>query len=127
MLSIITLTAILALIFLVASTLVSGLSEAQRLNRTLKIMESVGGSIATSLVFFLQQNVLPMLLALLTAWAIGGWVLRRWLQQYESVAGLVYVNAFAALLLLSLLLIAIMALSLVLGGGRMTRLPLRRK
>ena len=127
MLSIMTFIATLALIFMVVSILVSSLSEAQRLNRTLKIMEAVGGSIATSLVFFLERNVLPVLLTLLTAWLIGGVILRQWLQSYHFVAGLVYVNAFAALLLLSLLLVAIMTLSLVLWGGRMTRFRLRRK
>ncbi|MBT9430654.1 MULTISPECIES: hypothetical protein [Symbiopectobacterium] len=53
-------------------------------------------------------------------------LLRRWLQQYDTVAELVYVNAFAALLLLGLIVVAIMALSLVLHDGRVARPRLRR-
>lgn len=126
MLNVITLTAVLALILMVISTLVINLSDAQRLDSTLKIMEAVGGSLATSMVFFLQQHVLPMVFSLLAALALGYLLLRRWLQQYDTVAGLVYINAFAALLLLGLLVAAIMALSLVLHDGRVTRPWLRR-
>ncbi len=126
-LNIITLTTVLSLILMVISTLVVSISEAQRLNHTLKIMEAVGGSVATSLVFFLQQNVLPMLLSLLAALATGCLLLRRWLEQYESVAGLAYINALAALLLLSLLVTAIMTLSLVLSSGRDSQSWLKRK
>lgn len=127
MLNIITLTTVLSLILMVISTLVIGISEVQRLNNTLKIMEAVGGSRATSLVFFLQQNVLPMLLALLIALVAGCLLLRRWLEQYESVTGLPYINAFAALLLLSLLVTAIMTLSLVLSSRRGSQSRLKRK
>lgn len=126
-LNIITLTTVLSLIFMVASTLVVSISEAQRLNNTLKIMEAVGGSVATSLVFFLKQNVLPMMIALLAALATGYLLLRRWLEQYEWVANLVYINAFAALLLLSLLVAAIMTLSLLLSSGRGSQSRLKRK
>lgn len=126
MLNVVTLTASLALILMVISTLVIGLSDAQRLDSTLKIMEAVGGSLATNTVFFLQQHVLPMLFSLLASLALGGWLLRRWLQRYDTVAGVVYVNAFAALLSLGLMVVAIMALSMVLHDGRMARLRLRR-
>lgn len=126
MLNIITLTALLALMLMVISTLVISLSEAQRLDSTLKIMEAVGGFLVTDVVFFLQQHVLPMLFSLLASLALGCLLLRRWLQQYDTVAGVVYVNAFAALLLLGLMVVAIMTLSLVLHDGRMTRPWLRR-
>ncbi|MCW2477309.1 darobactin export ABC transporter permease subunit [Candidatus Symbiopectobacterium sp. NZEC151] len=126
MLNVITLTALLALILMVISTLVISLSDAQRLDGTLKIMEAVGGSLATNMVFFLQQHVLPIVFSLLAALALGYLLLGRWLQQYDTVAGLVYVNAFAALLLLGLTVTAIMALSLVLHDGRVTRPWLRR-
>lgn len=126
MLNIITLTAMLALVLMVISTLVISISDAQRLDSTLKIMEAVGGSLATSMVFFLQQHVLPMLFSLLAALALGCLLLRYWLEQYSTVTELVYVNAFAALLLLGLMVAAIMALSLVLHDGRVTRPWLRR-
>lgn len=126
MLNVITFTASLALMLMVISTLVISLSDAQRLDSTLKIMEAVGGSLATNTVFFLQHHVLPMLFSLLAALALGSWLLRRWLQQYDTVAGLVYANAFAALLLLGLMVVAIMALSLVLHDGRVARPWLRR-
>ncbi|MCW2477981.1 darobactin export ABC transporter permease subunit [Candidatus Symbiopectobacterium sp. NZEC135] len=126
MLNVITFTASMALILMVISTLVISLSDAQRLDSTLKIMEAVGGSLATNVVFFLQQHVLPMLFSLLASLALGGLLLRRWLQQYDTVAERVYVNAFAALLLLGLIVVAIMALSLVLHDGRVARPRLRR-
>lgn len=126
-LKIVTFTAILALVLMVISTLVLSISEAQRLSHTLKIMEAVGGSVATSLLFFLQQHLLPILISSLTALVLGYLLLQRWLRQYEFVAGLVYINGFAALLLLSLMVFAIMTLSLVLCSARNTRSRLRRK
>lgn len=127
MLNVIMLTAILALIVMVITTLIISISQAQRLNSTLNIMEAVGGSVATSMVFFLQLYVLPIVLSLVIALISGSLLLRSWLQQYQSVSGLVYINAFAALLLLGLVVVAIMAISLVLSDVQATRRQLKRK
>ena len=127
MLSVIMLTAILALVVMVISTLIISIAEAQRLNGTLKIMEAVGGSTATSMVFFLRLYLLLIVLSLAVALLPGNLLLLSWLQQYQSVSSVVYINAFASLLLLGLVVISIMAIALVLCNVQGTRRQLKRK
>ncbi|NDL61561.1 darobactin export ABC transporter permease subunit [Acerihabitans arboris] len=124
-LNVIRLVASLSLLLMLASAMVIGLSEARRLKQTLLIMEAVGGSVYTSAVFFLRQNVPPLAAALSFSFAIGFVFLRRWLRQYEVITGLTYTYAFAALMLLALAVVAVMAMALLAGGGRMSR-PGRR-
>ena len=126
MLNVIMITAILALVVMVISTLIISIAEAQRLNNTLKIMEAVGGSLATSMVFFLRLYFLPIVLSLVIALVSGSLLLKNWLQRYQSVSGVVYINAFSSLLLLGLVVIAIMAIALVLCNIQGTRRQLKR-
>lgn len=126
-LNIMSFTAIVSLVLMVISTLILSLSEVQRLKHTIKIMEAVGGSVATSLVFFLKKNLLAILIPSLTALSLGSLLLRSWLQQYELVTHQLYINGFIALMLLTLMVIAIMALSLVSGSGKRTQPRLKRK
>lgn len=126
MLNIIMFSAILALAVTVISTLIISISETQRLNNTLKIMEAVGGSIATSMVFFLRLYFLPIVLSLVIALVSGSQLLKNWLQQYQSVSRVVYINAFGSLLLLGLVVVAIMAIALVLCHVQGTRRQLKR-
>lgn len=126
-LNIMSFTAIVSLVLMVISTLILSLSEVQRLKHTIKIMEAVGGSVATSLVFFLKKNLLAILIPSLTALSLGSLLLRSWLQQYELVTHQLYINGFIALMLLTLMVVAIMALSLVSGSGKRTQPRLKRK
>lgn len=124
---VIMLTTILALIVMVVSTLIISISEVQRLNHVLKIMEAVGGSVTTSIVFFLRQYVVPIICSLVLALVIGSLLLKSSMQQYQSVSGLVYINAFGALLLLGLAVTAIMTMSLVLCNVQRTGRIVKRK
>ncbi|WP_170975413.1 darobactin export ABC transporter permease subunit [Martelella alba] len=117
-LAIIRLVAGLSLLLMLSSAVIIGISEAGRLNRTLKIMEAVGGSVYTSVAFFLRQNMPPLLVSAAAAFVCGLWLLHRWLGQYDAVTGLTYTYALAALLLLVLAVAAVMTLSLLIGGGR---------
>ncbi|WP_413735644.1 darobactin export ABC transporter permease subunit [Sodalis sp. RH21] len=123
MLDIIQLSVSLSLFLMLVSAIIIGLSEARRLNDTLKIMEAVGGSVYTSIVFFLRQNVIPLVVALLASFGLGLWLLRRWLGRYDVVAGLTYTYACCALIALALVVVAVMAMALLAGGGR--RVPFR--
>ena len=117
-LDIIKLVAALSLLLMLITAIIIGISEAGRLNKTLKIMEAVGGSVYTSMVFFLHQNMLPLLISAVMAFVCGLGLLHRWLGQYEIVTGLTYTYALAALMLLVLSVAAVMALALLAGGGR---------
>lgn len=126
MLNVIMLTAILALVVMVISTLIISISEAQRLNGTLKIMEAVEALLPPAW-FFLRLYVLPIVLSLAVALLSGSLLLRSWLQQYQSVSGVVYINAFGSLLLLGLVVVSIMAIALVLCNVQGTRCQLKQK
>ncbi len=125
--NVIRLVAALSLLLMLSSAVIIGISEAGRLNKTLKIMEAVGGSVYTGIVFFLQQNILPLLISSALAFIIGFGVLHRWLKRYDLVTGLTYTYALAALLLLTLGVAAVMALSLLAGGRRFQTMGRRRK
>ncbi|TCL06107.1 darobactin export ABC transporter permease subunit [Sodalis ligni] len=114
--NVIRLVAALSLLLLLGSAVIIGISEAVRLNKTLKIMEAVGGSIYTGIVFFLQQNMASLLISSALAFIVGFGFLHRWLKRYDLVTGLTYTYALAALLLLTLGVAAVMALSLMAGG-----------
>ena len=101
------------LVLTLLSTLVVGISEIKHLSKTLGIMEAVGGSIYTSLVYFLKANVVPVLVAVGTAFVVGRQLLSRWLSQFEFNASLSYTYAFAALLFLTLCVIVVLCISLL--------------
>ncbi|WP_413728935.1 darobactin export ABC transporter permease subunit [Sodalis sp. RH22] len=119
---VIRLVASLSLFLMLVSAMVIGLSEARRLNQTLMIMAAVGGSVSTSAVFFLRQNMLALTLTLSLSLGIGVVLLRRWLGQFDVVTGLALTYAFAALMLLGLAVMAVMVATLLAGGGRLARL-----
>ncbi|WP_213990294.1 darobactin export ABC transporter permease subunit [Sodalis sp. dw_96] len=116
---VIRLVAAISLLLMLVSALIIGISEARRLNKTLKIMEAVGGSIYTGIVFFLYQNVVPLLISTVIAFIIGFGFLHHWLRQYDVVTGLTYTYALAALMLLALSVAAVMVLASLAGGGRL--------
>lgn len=125
--TVVRLVALLSLFLMLISAMIIGLSEAKRLNKTLVIMEAVGGSIYTSIVYFLRQNVAPLALALTLSFFVGSWLLQRWLSQYDVISGLAYTYAFAALIFLALAVVAVMAAALSAGGGRWSHLTMGRR
>ncbi|XBS70258.1 hypothetical protein ABK905_03005 [Acerihabitans sp. KWT182] len=120
------LVAVLSLLLMLASAVIIGISEAARLNKTLKIMESVGGSVYTGIAFFLQQNLAPMLISFAASFGIGFGFLHHWLRRYDVVTGLTYTYALAALLLLALVVAAVMVLALLASGARFSTAGRRR-
>lgn len=125
-LNIIKLTAIITLILVVISTLIISLSEAQRLNKTIIIMMAIGGSIATSLVFFLQQNKVSIILSFFAALTTGYTILHSQLHYSQPFVISVYLHASAALLLFYLMIIASMSLAFILSTVKKTATELNQ-
>ncbi|OIV47192.1 hypothetical protein BK025_06055 [Sodalis sp. TME1] len=118
--------ALLSLSQMLLSAVIIGQSESRRLAKTLAIMEALGGSAYTGFVYFLKQNGVPLALSPAAAGVAGWALLNRWLAQDERVTSLCYVWAFAALLALALLalalgVVAVMSLTLVADGARHRR------
>lgn len=118
----------LALALMSVCALVMGLSEAGRLAHPLWIMVALGGSVYTSVAFFLWQNLMPLAVALIISLACGGYLLHRWLAQFDMISGLAYTYGVAAALALVLAVMVIMVAALLAGeipstrgGRRLTR------
>lgn len=118
MLRLITMGALLALLLILTSAIIIGLSEAARLRYTLIIMEAVGGSVVNGMLFFLRQHMAALALSSTLALAAGFGFLQEWLNQYDVVAGLTHTYAFAALAVLVFGVAVLMASALLAGGGR---------
>ncbi|WP_235801392.1 hypothetical protein [Yersinia pekkanenii] len=107
----------LSISLILISTIIISISETKRIGKTLKIMESIGGSIYTHIVFFIQQNIAPIILAAIIAFSIGFFLLHRWLVQYHAVDNLSYVNATATLFIFIISIVVIMTITLILNSN----------
>ncbi|CNH26557.1 Membrane protein [Yersinia intermedia] len=105
--------AILSLSLILISTVIISISETKRISKTLRIMESIGGSIYTHIVFFIQQNIAPIIFAAIIAFSMGFFLLHRWLVQYHAVDNLSYVNATATLFIFIISIVVIMTITLI--------------
>ncbi|CFQ47756.1 darobactin export ABC transporter permease subunit [Yersinia similis] len=111
----ISLVTLFSVALLLISTMIIGMAESQRISKILKIMESVGGSMYTHIVFFIQQNVTPVLVAVAIAFPIGFILLQKWLSKYNFINSLSYFYAFGTLLLFMVSILSVMILSLILS------------
>lgn len=78
-------------------------------------MESVGGSLYTHIIFFIKENITPVLVAIVIAFPIGFILLQKWLSKYNFINNLSYLYAFGSLLLFMVSLVSVMTLSLILS------------
>ncbi|HDL8259109.1 TPA: ABC transporter permease, partial [Yersinia enterocolitica] len=80
-------------ILVLISTIIISTSETKRLEKTLAIMESIGGSIYTHIIFFIQQSIIPIVIAVIISLPVSFLLLHNWLSQYSVIKGLSYVYA----------------------------------
>ncbi|PSH17628.1 hypothetical protein B7R74_16125 [Yersinia pseudotuberculosis] len=111
----ISLVTLFSVALLLISTMIIGIAESKRISKILKIMESVGGSLYTHVIFFIQQNVTPVLVAVAIAFPIGFILLQKWLSKYNFINNLSYLYAFGTLLLFMVSIVSVMTLSLILS------------
>ncbi|CNK85308.1 darobactin export ABC transporter permease subunit [Yersinia aldovae] len=107
------LVTLLSISLILTSTMIISVSETKRIGKTLKIMESIGGSIYTHIIFFIQKNISPIIIAAIASFSIGFFLLHRWLVQYNVVDNLSYLNATATLLIFIISIVAIMTITLI--------------
>ncbi|WP_174848404.1 darobactin export ABC transporter permease subunit, partial [Yersinia artesiana] len=100
-------------ILVLISTIIIGTSETKRLEKTLAIMESIGGSIYTHIVFFIQQNIMPIFIAVIVSLPVGFLLLHNWLVQYRVIKGLSYVYATGLFITFILCVIIVMTITLI--------------
>lgn len=104
---------LLSVILILISTIIVGTSETKRLGKTLEIMESIGGSIYTNVIFFIQQNLIPIVIAAGISLPISFLLLQRWLSQYSLVNSISYIYATSALIIFMLSVITVMVVTLI--------------
>ncbi len=104
---------LLSVILILISTIIVGTSETKRLGKTLEIMESIGGSIYTNVIFFIQQNLIPIVIAAGISLPISFLLLQRWLSQYPLVNSISYIYATSALIIFMLSVITVMVVTLI--------------
>ncbi|HHH0666803.1 TPA: ABC transporter permease, partial [Yersinia enterocolitica] len=108
---------LVSILLILISTIIISISETKRIGKTLKIMESIGGSIYTHIIFFIQQNIAPIVIAVIISFSVGFFLLHRWLVQYNAVNSLSYVNAAGTLLTFMISIIVIMTITLILNNN----------
>ncbi|MBX9497326.1 darobactin export ABC transporter permease subunit [Yersinia enterocolitica] len=108
---------LLSITLILISSIIISISETKRIGKTLRIMESIGGSIYTHIVFFIQQNIAPIIMAAMMSLSIGFILLHRWLVQYNTVNSLSYANATGALLIFMISIVVIMTITLILNNN----------
>jgi putative ABC transport system permease protein len=108
---------LISIALILISTMIIGISETKRIGKTLKIMESIGGSIYTNIIFFIQQNITPIIIATIISLPIGLFLLHQWLDQYNAVNSLSYVNATGALLIFIVSIIVVMTITLIFNSN----------
>ncbi|MDR5017863.1 darobactin export ABC transporter permease subunit [Yersinia rochesterensis] len=102
-----------SVMLMLMSTTIIGISETKRLDKTLQIMETIGGSIYTHITFFIQQNIIPILIASVISLPISLLLLHKWLAQYSLVKGLSYVYATGSLIIFILSIVVIMVITFI--------------
>ncbi len=100
-----------SVMLILMSTTIIGISETKRLDKTLQIMEAIGGSIYTHVIFFIQQNLMPIIIASVISLPVSLLLLHKWLAQYSLVKGLSYVYATGALIIFILSIVVIMVIT----------------
>ncbi|HGI5920420.1 TPA: ABC transporter permease, partial [Yersinia enterocolitica] len=105
-------------ILVLISTIIISTSETKRLEKTLAIMESIGGSIYTHIIFFIQQNIIPIAIAVTISLPISFLLLHNWLAQYSIVKGLTYIYATSSFVVFILCIIIVMTITLILNSNR---------
>ena len=104
-------------ILVLISTIIIATSETKRLEKTLTIMESIGGSIYTHVIFFIQQNIIPIIIAVIVSLPISFILLHNWLTQYSIVRGLSYFYATGSFVVFILCVIIVMTITLILNSS----------
>lgn len=102
-----------SVMLILVSTTIIGISETKRLDKTLQIMETIGGSIYTHIIFFIQQNIIPIIIASVTSLPISFLLLHKWLAQYSLVNGLSYIYATGALITFISSIVVIMVITFI--------------
>ncbi|EPS8494138.1 darobactin export ABC transporter permease subunit [Yersinia enterocolitica] len=103
-------------ILVLISTIIISTSETKRLEKTLAIMESIGGSIYTHIIFFIQQNIIPIVIAVIISLPVSFLLLHNWLTQYSIVKGLAYIYATSSFVIFILCIILVMTITLILNS-----------
>lgn len=103
-------------ILVLISAIIISTSETIRLEKTLAIMESIGGSIYTHIIFFIQQNVIPIVIAVIISLPVSFLLLHNWLTQYSIVKGLAYIYATSSFVIFILCIILVMTITLILNS-----------
>lgn len=111
---------LLSIILIIISTIIISTSETKRLGKTLEIMTSIGGSIYTNIIFFIQQNLIPIVIATGISLPVSFLLLHRWMNQYSLVSGVSYVYATCALLSFILFVIVVMTITLIFNNNTLT-------
>ncbi|CFQ72292.1 TPA: darobactin export ABC transporter permease subunit [Yersinia enterocolitica] len=100
-------------ILVLISTIIISTSETKRLEKTLAIMESIGGSIYTHIIFFIQQSIIPIVIAVIISLPVSFLLLHNWLSQYSVIKGLSYVYAAGSFISFILCVIIVMTITLI--------------
>ncbi|ATM96570.1 Membrane protein [Yersinia frederiksenii] len=103
---------LLSIILIFISTIIISTSETKRLGKTLEIMTSIGGSVYTNIIFFIQQNLIPIVISVGVSLPISFLLLHRWLDQYSLVSSISYIYATCALISFILAIIIVMTMTL---------------
>ncbi|WP_145520005.1 darobactin export ABC transporter permease subunit [Yersinia mollaretii] len=104
---------LLSMALILISTVIISMSETKRIEKTLKIMDAIGGSIYTHMVFFIQQNIVPVFVAVIVSLPVGLFLLNLWLNQYVIINGQSYIYAMTALLAFLITIIIVMCATLL--------------
>lgn len=102
-----------SVILVLISTVIISTSETKRLEKTLAIMESIGGSIYTHIIFFIQQNIIPIIIAVIISLPIGFLLLHNWLTQYSLIKKSSYIYATGLFTAFILCIIIVMTTTLI--------------
>ncbi|QHB33252.1 ABC transporter permease [Yersinia canariae] len=105
-----------SVILILISTIIIGSTETKRLEKTLKIMDSIGGSTYTHIVFFIQQNIVPILIATIISLPASFLLLHKWLAQYSLAKQLSYAYATGSLIISTLSIIIVMVITFILNS-----------
>lgn len=102
-----------SVILVLISTVIISTSETKRLEKTLAIMESIGGSIYTHIIFFIQQNIIPIIIAVIISLPIGFLLFHNWLTQYSLIKKSSYIYATGLFTAFILCIIIVMTTTLI--------------
>lgn len=111
--NVINIVTLISVTIILISTMIIGASEYKRFEKTFKIMDFIGGSFFTHIIFFIQQNITPIAIAAIISYPIGILLLTKWLHQYSIVTHLSYAYATGAFLTFIVSILIVMTAVLI--------------